>query len=80
MKPCWEDAGLTEAGAQFADHAIEAMLRAVSACGSEEIANAVFWEACWRLYELPKRTAAYRKKYLRENGPVDAQKGAVGGG
>lgn len=67
MKPCWYEMGLTEAGAQRADRALEVMTAAVILAGSEDLARAVLREAGFRLFDLPKRTEAFQKRYLTEN-------------
>jgi hypothetical protein len=66
MKPCWWDRGLTEAGAHLADRILEAMMGLMSNAGPA-VAETVLLEAKFRLYELPNRTKAFQRKYLKEN-------------
>ena len=66
MKPCWYLRGLTEEGASRADRIVEAMMGLVANAGPE-IAEVALREAVFRIVELPGRTEAYRRKYLKEN-------------
>lgn len=66
MKPCWYARGLTEEGASRADRIVEAMVALVSNAGPE-IAQVALYEAVFRIVELPGRTDAYQRKYLKEN-------------
>jgi len=66
MKPCWRDRGLTEAGARQADSALPVMLDIISRIDMD-IARIALEEARFRLYELPTRTAAYRRQYIKDN-------------
>ena len=66
MKPCWRDHGLTEDGASRADRILEAMVGLVSNAGPV-VADVVLREAAFRILELPNRTLAYQRKYLKEN-------------
>lgn len=64
MKRCWRDHGLTEEGARRADRIVEAMVALVADAGSE-IAQIALYEARFRVEELPTRTKAYQRQYMK---------------
>ena len=66
MKPCWRDYGLTEEGASCADRILEAMLALVENAGPD-VSVIALREAVFRIRDLPTRSAAYQRKYLKEN-------------
>lgn len=67
MKPCWKMAGLTEEGAAMADRYLLAMVIMFNNGVTQEVAEVVMREAAYQAFELPKRTAKYRNRYLKEN-------------
>jgi hypothetical protein len=83
MKPCWEHRGLTKRGAELADASLESMMRAIALASTKDggtVADAVFSEAMFRLFDLKKRTLKFQRKYLRENAGRSALKASAGKG
>jgi hypothetical protein len=66
MKPCWKDGGLTEEGAALVDSVLAEVQALVDRVGEEAVKIAL-QEATFRKRELPLRTEAYRRQYLKEN-------------
>jgi hypothetical protein len=66
MKPCWRDRGLTGRWAALADKALPDVTRLIEKFGRAAVETATK-EAVFRIYELPLRTKAFEKKYLKEN-------------
>ena len=69
--PCWQYAGLTSRGAVLAAQMLPFMEAIFSILSSTALVEAVFDEARFRKYELPKRSAAFRKQYLQKDKPND---------
>lgn len=74
MRPCWRELGfvLDEAQEKHLDAACASMERALDhVMGLEdvtqEIADIVFREACFRYFTLPGRTKKYQSEYLKKN-------------
>jgi hypothetical protein len=67
MKPCWRDRGLTEKGATLAESVLPEVQALVDRVGGEVVRLALE-EASFRRYELPSRSAEYRRNYLKDNG------------
>ena len=66
MKPCWKSHGLTKKGAALADSVlpeVQALMDRVNA----EVLKVVLQEATFRKYDLPLRSAAYQRQYLKDN-------------
>jgi hypothetical protein len=74
VKPCWKEHGLGERGAEQADVVLGDLCSVLKdLCveypdvNIEELAKVAFKEACFRVFELPKRSLDFHKKYLKEN-------------
>jgi hypothetical protein len=74
MKPCWKEHGLGERGATAADVVVGELCSVLKdlcveypSVMAEDLAKVAFKEACFRVFELPKRSPAFQKKYLKEN-------------
>jgi len=67
LKPWHRDAGIGAAGAKLAEEALPLLMRACSVLGDPGFAERVLREAEFRVFELPRRSPAFQKKYLAEN-------------
>jgi len=64
MKTYWKSHGLTEKGAEKAEAVLDLMKVAVDKAGSEQLADIVFKEAVFQIFELKTRDPQFVEKYL----------------
>ena len=71
MKPWTSERGFTKRGAPLAEKMLPyatALVEALPVSAGLAFAHAVIGEAYFRKFDLPKRSAAFQKRYKKENG------------